>query len=170
MHLNYLSWEKQSGRSSSMVKNADRKSQVYWDRTTRPPSLHRPYLLPHSLGLFTSTFKVVSLTALLQRKVTSISSLWEALHEGPERLTQYVWQGWLDTADTQEDPRTWTRYEPKMTEKNLETFCLRNVFLPRSWRHYLNATFTELDLEMQLFWQSVLSLQRHTQLNRQNTK
>lgn len=37
-------------------KKPDRKSQVCWDRTTMPPSLHRAHLLLHSLDLFTSTF------------------------------------------------------------------------------------------------------------------
>lgn len=63
--------------------------------------------------------KVISLTALFQRNDTSVSSLWEMLREGPGRLAQWVWQGWLHTADTPEDGKPWIIHEPKTTPKNI---------------------------------------------------
>lgn len=43
-------------RQLHVGKKADRKSQVYWDRTAMPPSLHGAHLLLLSLNFFSPTF------------------------------------------------------------------------------------------------------------------
>ena len=136
-----------------------------------PPLRFAELIYCSSVSIFSpppsAEIKVIPPTALSRRNDTEISSLRGMLHEGPDRLAQWVSQGWLATADTQEDSSVWIRYEWSMTQKNfllvwwkitykdrkkfrwtavfsvLETFCSRMGCLPCGWRHHLNETFTE---------------------------
>lgn len=163
-----------------MGEKLDRKSQVYWDRTAMPPSLHETHLSLLSLDLFTPTFSRdqshVSHCPLAKID-TKISSLWGLLHEGPDRLAQWVSQGWLATADTWEGAGKWVRTFPEFDEnltKSLSNFSASRCIFS-SWDIFLLYTdvvcpvvegitwmkhLLSADLELQRFLQTVLSLFR----------
>lgn len=99
-------------------KKADRKSQVYWDRTAMAPSLHRAHLLLLSLDLCTPTF----CSDQSHLSDCPLTKKWHQnifiLRDVTRRARQWVSQGWLAIADTQEDPRIWIRCEPWIRHKN----------------------------------------------------
>lgn len=103
---------------------------------------------------------------------TEVSSLWEMLHEGPDRPAQYVSEGWLATADSQEDPGIWIRDEPRTTwnkflvklTKFLKLFSGRlNFWFFLATKHWINRYLECLTLRCSSFNSCPCAVTMHSQ-------